>query len=177
MRDTTIAVPAGLSELNRANLNNLPDLLRLVKGPDVPIGTLLNKIIATANAGNAAAVAAAQTATVAGTVAADDELTVTLTPPGYDAFSVMHKIVDGTSATTAGTELKNALNANSTFARWFVATNVAGVVTITAKYKGPAMNATKLAVAKTGAGSTTITAGAATFASGAGTDDTHLLID
>jgi phage tail sheath gpL-like len=161
----------GLAELNNPTASQLTAALAAISlagfglTGTMKFGDMLNKLIAQGNQGSSST-AAAQTATVAGTVAAGDVLTLTVGGVAYP-----HTIVDGTSATTAATEYKNALNADPVFSKAYVASNAAGVLTITALRKGTAGNAIALAAAKTGVGGTTFTAGGATLAGATGVDD------
>jgi phage tail sheath gpL-like len=161
----------GLRELNNPTPGVLSSVLAAITcaafgaSATVPFGDLVNKLIAQGNQGSSST-AAARTATVAGTVAAGDVLTLTI---GGVAFP--HTIVDGTDATSAATEYKNSLNADATFSAAYTASNAAGVITITAKRKGTGGNAITFAAAKTGSGGTTFTAAGATLTGATGVDD------
>ena len=160
----------GLTQLNYANPHNVADCLRALKqagyGTDsdiIGLGDLLNLIIALANQGSNS-VAASRVATYGGTATAGDVLTLTI---GGVAF--VHTVVDGTSVTTAMTEMKNALNADEGFSARYVATNSAGALTVTAKRKGAGMTGTTFVAAVTGVG--TFVAAGATMTGGTLLDD------
>lgn len=83
--------------------------------------------------------------------------------------------VTGDTVTTIAAALKASINAHAVLGLAWLATNVAGVLTITAKRKGTGANAKTLVAAVTGGGATvTATAQAATFglaSAGTGLDD------
>lgn len=161
--------PLGLRELNHPSPGILSAVLTAIACAGfgatgtLGFGDLLNQLIAQGNQGSSSA-AASQTATYAGTATAGDVLTLVL-----DGVTYNWTVVDGTSVTTAMTEMKNGLNAIAAFAAAYTASNVAGVLTVTAKRKGAGFNTKTFAASKVGTG--TFTAGAATFAGGTGVDD------
>jgi hypothetical protein len=149
----------------------------------------------------AALAQASQTDTLTGTPAAGDILQVTIqTPYVASAPGVLQKTTwstppltaaQATSVTTAALALLTYLNAQPTFSAYFIATQVAGVVTITvnalstlfrvnygtggniANYfdislSGMLANSLTFAVATVAGGGTVSTAGSTTFASGTG---------
>ena len=166
----------GLTQLNRANPQILADAFRAMYqagyGTDtavIGVGDLINKLIALANQGSGST-AASRAATYAGTATAGDVLTLTI-----DGVAFAHTVVDGTSVTTAMTEMKTALNADEDFAARYVASNAAGVLTVTALRKGTGMNGTTFAASKVGTG--TFTAAGATMTGGLLLDDILPLAD
>ena len=171
-----MTTPLGLTDLNNANPHTLADNFRNLVGPGLAIGDYLNTVADRLNA-LSTATAAARTCTIAGTVTADDILSLALVAPDGFSFSYDHQIVNATSATTAADELEAALEADADFASRYTVNNTAGVLTITALRKGTAENATTFVVAKTGGGSTTFVAAGATLTGGAGSDDILAIID
>ena len=149
----------------------------------------------------AALAQASQTDTLAGTPAAGDVLSVTIqTPYVSSAPGVVQTTTwtapaltsaQATTVTTAALALLTYLNAQPSFSKWFIATQVAGVVTITVNalgnlfninygsgtnetfafnlaLSGMIANSLTFAVASSAGAGTTSTAGAATLASGTG---------
>jgi phage tail sheath gpL-like len=155
-----------LADLQRCNLQSLADDLRLVQqsyGSGITLGDLLNAMIATANAGSAAT-AATGTLTVGGVFTVGDVLNYSL--DGY-ARTYSVKTAD-TNLAGVATALAAAINADAALSPRVTASPAGAVVTLTAKRKGTASNA--MALTASGA-TTTLAAGAATLAGGAGTDD------
>ena len=110
-------------------------------------------------------VAAAGTLTITyGSIAAD---TTTVVVAGQtltckDSGTAANTFVKVTDATATAVNLKNAVNANATCAKYVVATSALGVVTVTAKHKGSLSNFIPLV------GGTGIVASVALLAGGTG---------
>jgi hypothetical protein len=168
----------GLSELNRANPQNLADNLRALKlsnGESMGIGTYLNVLAAQANQ-KVASTAAAATVTIAAPAAGDQ----VLIDVGTASFAYTLSAGDAASATAAATAVRTALNANAAMALILLASNAAGVITLTALKKGVGFNDKVLRAQKYGVGSTTVTPQAATFGAataGTGADDALPIVD
>lgn len=156
-------VVMGLADLDSPSLQSLPSALQLIAGPECGLGTLLNRIIAVANQGSSS-VGATRVVTYGGTATADDELTITI-----DGEAYTHIVVDGTTATTAATEMRTALNLDPTFAARWLATNTAGAITIAALQKGVQGNAFSFVASKVGTG--TFVAAGALMTGGSGAND------
>ncbi len=185
----------GLTELNRCNGNNFLDNMRAIKGPNVAIGTLLNLILAKVNQ-DALSTAGAATVTIAGTPHTGDIITTTLNGVALVQTSltlgvvatgtvtiagtaqtgdVINCVIDGimveivvatATVTAAAVLLKNAINANVSLGARFLATNSAGVVTITALATGVAGNVTLTTLASGAGATTTSTASGAALTGG-----------
>jgi hypothetical protein len=145
---------------------------------------------------------ASQTATVA-TPASGDTLNLTIQTPYTEAspgilqtttWSLLLNSTTAASATTAAAAMVAFLNAQPSFSQWFIATNVAGVITVTVNalsnswlvtggsglgpnglgmqfsigLSGMVANSLTFACSVTGVGGTAFTAGSTTFASGTG---------
>lgn len=176
-----------LADLTRCDDNRMPDALRKLTDAagNQGLGAYLNSLATQANAASSA-VAATVTATVAGTPVAGDTLSMTMTPPGSQqspssplpAVTVIHSLTSGDAAsvTAAAAAMVTAWNANAAAAALAHATNTAGAVLLTAILKGTAANSYKFSVLKTGAGTTTFTASAATVTGGSGVNDTPLIV-
>lgn len=168
----------GLTELNRANPQNLADNLRALKlsnGESMGIGSYLNACAAQAQQ-KTASTAAAATVTIAAPAAGDQ----VLIDVGTASFAYTLTAGDAASATAAATAVKNAINANAAMALIVLATNAAGVITLTALQKGTGFNAKVLRAQKYGVGATTVTPQAATFGAataGTGADDVLQIVD
>lgn len=173
---STIEVARGLSEIDLANPNNFHDCLRAIKregfgetDSESGLGTLINLLIAQGNQ-SSSSVAAARAVTYAGTATAGDVLTLNLDGEAYS-----HTVVDGTTVTTAMTEMKVALNADPDYSARWLASNVAGVLTSTALRKGVGANSWLFSASKVGTG--TFVAAGATFTGGSGVDDLLPIVD
>lgn len=173
----TIEISRGLSEIDNASPHNLLDCLRSVQqGPlsngeaKTGLGSLLNKMIAQGN-NESTSIGSWQTVTYGGTATAGDDLAIEI-----DGETYSHVVVDDTTVTTAMTEMKTALNADTTFAARWLASNVAGVLKITdIVRKGTSSNGYTFNIDSTSTG-TWVKAGATT-AHATGVDDIMLLVD
>lgn len=155
-----------LAELNRAAPGSLADNLRSISGPGVALGDFLNLIVAQGNQGSSS-VAASATVTLGGVVHTGDVVTTTVA-----GTAIPYTLLAGDSTLTiAGASVSAALNANATFALSYLATNAAGVVTVTRRRKGTNGNGTTLTAAVTGAGATTTATASGNLAGGTGVDD------
>jgi hypothetical protein len=110
-----------------------------------------------------AGTAAHQTATLAGTPTATSAQTVTTTINGTAV--VYTETTGDTTVTILAGHVVSAINANATVSKLVTASNVAGVITITANAPGTAGNAITLTTATNDSG-ITYTRGAATLAGG-----------
>jgi phage tail sheath gpL-like len=181
--------PQSLAEFNRGNENTVADCHRLMAGPNQPLGSWLNGLAKRANA-TAGSTAAAATVTLGGVFHAGDAVALTLGNPGLPYFNYANNggkyTLSYTSqagdATLTGVaaSIVAAINADPVLNQAVLASNAAGVITLTAKVKGTGFNATTLSTAVTGVGATTTsTAQAATFGAataGAGSDDVVLFV-
>ena len=147
-------------------------VLRSVAGTGVDLVTWINQLITRVNTQTALSVPATNTITIAGAPTLGDVYVSTFTLPDGTIHPVTSTlgVADAVSATTAA--LRHLTDINTAFpaAQYgVVASQVAGVITATAKRKGTGFNAATLVCTKTGVG--TLTAGALNFASGTGLDD------
>ncbi len=163
-----MASALGLVELNRSDPNQLADCLRNLHGPEMGIGDYLNLIATKLNLLSTSG-AASRNVTVAGAAALD---VYKVTVAGN---LVTHQMStgDAVSATTAALALLTAINADPIVGALVLATQVAGVITLTAKRKGTGGNAYTLSSSVVGTG-TCVSAGAL-FTGCTGADDMLLI--